>query len=148
MKPVRTLVLLANDGTARLLVNEGVGKGLARITSLDADQAIRAEAHEFADDPGRSSAAPGMARHAYAPHADEEEQKRAAFAAAVIGLLDGQWRKERYDRLVIAAPPKMLGELRDRLGELAARLHGDLAKDLTKAPVAKLPGHFADIAAF
>jgi len=148
MKPVRTLVLLANDGTARFLMNEGVGKGLSGIDTLDADHAIRAEAHEYADEPGRSSAAPGMARHAYAPHADEESQKRAAFAAAVIDRLDERWRKGRYDRLVVAAPPKMLGELRGRLGDLAAHLHGDLAKDLTKAPVAKLPGHFAEIAAF
>jgi Protein required for attachment to host cells len=49
----------------------------------------------------------------------------------------------------MAAPAKMLGELRARLPKpLADALAADLAKDLVHIPLDDLPRHFEDVAAF
>jgi protein required for attachment to host cells len=40
---------------------------------------------------------------------------------------------DRFDRLVLVAPPKALGNLREALDEKAkALVHGELAKDLVR----------------
>jgi len=147
MKPVRTLVVLANEGTVRFLENEGVGKGVTEIATYDADAERIAET-EFADQPGRSRGAPGQARHGYAPPESEREHARALFADRVLAELRSAWNAGVHDRLVIAAPPKMLGELRARLDTLSDHVTAELDKDLVKIPLRDLPGHFSDVAAF
>lgn len=145
MKPVLTLVLLADDREARFLLNDGVGKGLRQIGHLAGGDS----AAGFADQPGRSQAAPGAARHGVEPVTPEEVQRRDAFAGQIADEAARLWQAEGAGRLVMAAPAKMLGELRGRMpAPLTAALAGDLAKDLVHVPQADLPKHFADIAAF
>lgn len=144
MKPKVTLVVLANEKQARFLVNRGIGKGLEEVASVEASAVVGPEV-EFADGPGRSRAAPGMARHSVAPRTSEEELERQVFADHVADRAEAIWRKNSFDRLVLAAPPKMLGLLRDTLSEaMMGRLEVDLAKDLLKVPARDLPKHFED----
>lgn len=130
MTPIRTLVLVAGAENARLFVNEGVGKGLTEIVALSATQFPETET-DYSDRPGRQTAAPGMGRHGLQPSTPVEEQQRDRFADRVIEALEQEWPQARADRLVIAAPPKMLGLLRARLkGAPKAALIADLDKDL------------------
>jgi len=130
MTPIRTLVLLAGAEDARLFVNEGVGKGLTEIVALSATQ-FPETATEYADRPGRQSAAPGMGRHGLQPSTSVDDQQRDRFADRVIEALEQEWPQAGADRLVIAAPPKMLGRLRARLkGAPKAALMADIDKDL------------------
>lgn len=147
MKPVRTLVLVADDETARLLVNEGVGKGLRQIAQQSADS-LDPKRFRYSDTPGRERAAPGMARHGMEPRSSEERQARQAFADLVVQELLAAWETGGHDRIVIAAAPRMLGALRDRLGGLAPHVTASLDKDLVKVAISDLPRHFADVAAF
>lgn len=146
MKPIRTLVLVADDQTARFLLNEGIGKGLRELAGLSAAQFLDAKV-EFDDRPGRQTGGPGnMARHGFDPGDKADEAGRSRFAGYVTEELDREWKRVKPDRLILAAAPKMLGELRSRLnGAPAAALHGDLAKDLVKVAARNLPDHFADI---
>lgn len=146
MKPIRTLVLLADDETARFLLNEGVGKGLSELSELKAQEFGDTDV-EYADRRGRQTGgANDMGRHGFEPSTSIEKQEREKFLSHVITRLESEWKKHGPDRFVLAAPAKTLGALRDRLsGAPAAALHGDLSKDLTKIPVRDLPRHFADI---
>lgn len=148
MKPVKTLVLVANDREARLLENEGVGKGLRQLGQVNRDAALDSgEGH--GDQRGRSQAAPGMARHGMEPATDEEAVTRARFATALAEMVAGDLTLGGHDRLIVCAPPKMLGALRDALPhEATAKLAADLPKDLVHTPLADLPKHFEAIAAF
>lgn len=144
MKAIRTFVIVASDTTARFLENTGVGQGLREVEALDA-----AENVGYSDMPGRSQASGGTARHGFARPSDEEEHARNAFAKEVLQKAAARHGKVGFDRLVLCAPPKMLGALRAHLdGPLAAALTADLNKDLTKIDLADLPSHFSDIAAF
>ncbi|MDR5652057.1 host attachment protein [Ruixingdingia sedimenti] len=145
MQRKRTLVVIANEKAARILANEGVGKGLAVCADLDAtdygdtDQSVT-------DRAGRGATPFGHGRHAMDDtRQTERDQERVAFAAHVMTAAETEWEKG-YDRLVIAAGPKMLGELRTRLpAAMQDRLAADLPKDLVKIPVQDLPAHFADL---
>jgi len=139
--------VIASEGEAKFMKNEGVGKGLEEVASVTID-VLNPEAHEFADDPGRNTAAPGMGRHAFDPDTPEREHKRREFADVVAERLKKLWDKGGYHRIVVAAPPKMLGELRGRMGPLAEKIYAEVDKDLVNTPVRELPERFADVAAF
>ncbi len=142
MRGKRTLVIQADGANARFLENTGIGKGLRELAQLSA-AAVVGEAVEFADAPGRSRAAPGMARHAVDPRSDEEEQARERFADAVVERAQALWRKTRFDRLVLSAEPRMLGLLRAKLPQaMADAVAVALDKDLLKVPARDLPRHY------
>ncbi|GAB4388505.1 host attachment protein [Albidovulum sp.] len=148
MKAPTTLIVLADDRRARFLVNRGVGKGVQEVASLDAGSVV--EPHPDNDErPGRQTGGPdNMARHGLDPRETAEVLERGRFAQQVIERTEKEWRRHKADRLVLAAAPKMLGELRGNLGDsLAAALYADLAKDLVKVPERELPAHFADVLA-
>jgi protein required for attachment to host cells len=75
-------------------------------------------------------------------HRFEEERFAASFAemlgrAAAAGL---------YDRLVLIAPPRALGDLRQHLDHQAReRLVADLDRDLTNHPVPEIEEHVAKL---
>lgn len=146
MKPKRTLVLISDDVSARILINEGVGKGLSELAVLSLQQFADAQI-AYDDRPGRQTGSPARAhRHSFDPHETAEAQSRARFARHVAEAVAQEWADRFPDRLIIAAPPKMLGALRACIsGAPAAALHADLAKDLMKVAVRDLPEHFADI---
>ncbi len=144
MKPVKTLVVLADDRQARVLVNSGVGKGLAEIAEYDAGTLSGADI-AYSDTPGRSQSAPGGAHHAMEPSSSEERQNRERFARDLIAELEKTWTRGGYDRIVMAAPPKMLGVLREQLttgdgGRRAGRSGQGPAEDAGGRPAQTLRG--------
>ncbi len=144
MKPKQTLVILANDGKARFLRNSGIGKGLTELRTLEAERLVGPEV-EFADGPGRSRAAPGMARHAMDPRSGEEERRRELFARQVAETAESLWNRHGFDRLVISAEPKLLGLLRALLpAPMRAHAQVEMDKDLLKVPLRALPKHFEE----
>lgn len=148
MKPVKTLVLLASEAEARILQNAGPGKGLEELAVLRAKDFPDTD-RGFSDGAGRQSAAPGIARHGFAPRETAREARRTTFAAITIEALAQLWHRGGHDRIVIAAAPKLLGELRARMpAELAGAITADLPKDLVKVDLRSLTSHFSRIAAF
>ena len=132
MKPIKTLLLLANDATARLFENLGPGRGLREIEDVPAALVSGTDVR-YADRPGRNAAAPGMAQHAFADQAEAEEvQSRDAFVRAVLRETEARFREGDYRRFVIAAAPATLGALRAHLPDaLRQALVLDVAKDFT-----------------
>ena len=144
MKTIRTLVLLANDAHARMFENTGRGAGLVEIEDMKAS-ALAEKAMEVADRPGRSSAAPGMALHAFAEPQQVHDQKQAAFARAVLAEAEAQFDEGNFQRFALVAAPDMLGVLRDGLPKvLKEALVFDLAKDYLKLKPAEVVQHLAE----
>lgn len=144
MNPVTTLVLLADETRARLLENKGVNKGLVQVGTIEAasfdDTQVR-----YADTVGRSRSGASGTPQAGDRSTTEREQKRENFARHVVDGAEKRWVKGKYDRFVLAAPPHMLGAIRDLIGgSMADKLAFDLPKDLTKIPLNDLPKHFED----
>jgi protein required for attachment to host cells len=147
MKPTTTWILIADGARGRLFANRGPGKGLELLDeNLDADHRAT---HDIVDDRlGRTYESAGESRHAISPRHDPHRELKRDFAVRLAKMLDQRWMEHAYDRLVLVAPPSALGDLREALSDhVRGLVRAELDKDLTKTPVAELPGHLAAVLA-
>ena len=144
MKPIRTWILIANNGRARIVENVGPGKGLHQPPG----KTHTAEAaSEFPDQPGRTFSRFGTGRSKMEHH-QKRQTPRDGFAGELIDELIKSRRSDLFDRLIICAPPPMLGQMRELLpDELKSDLVAELPKDLTHISTHNLSDHFANFLA-
>ncbi|WP_372840380.1 host attachment protein [Phaeovulum sp.] len=131
-------VVVADGEKALVLENIG-GPKRAELRLLERDEADLEIPGAANYQPGKvHESGPGMRRSAlempdYARLAGER------FAAELVAMLTKAARAERFSRLVLAAPPQVLGALRDAMSaDLRARVVAELPKTLTKHPVPKI----------
>ncbi|MGQ0665226.1 MAG: host attachment protein [Pseudomonadota bacterium] len=147
-KKVRTWILIADGRRARILLNEGPGRGLK--PAIDADF-INPAVHGFtrdlgSDRPGRGHSGKSGTPHALEPRVDWHRHEKHVFARRMAAYIDQAATKGEFDRLVLVAPPQALGDLRQALGAHAAeRVTGELARDLTKHSDADVAKHLAGV---
>lgn len=100
------------------------------------------------DKPGRSFASNGMARSAIAPRSDPHTHEKDEFARRLAGDLDAALKAHRFSKLIMIAPPHMLGSLRQNFSsQLEQVILGESDKDYMNADVEALYYHAAQIAA-
>ena len=144
----RTWIVVANGTTARALENEGVGKGLNPAPAFEMTVASPPTRELGSDRPGRVHDRFGQGRHAMEPKADWHRQEKAEFAKAVAEKIESAARAGRYDRLVLVAPPTVMGDIRSALGRHARDLIiGEITKDLTRSDLADIDQHLGDVLA-
>lgn len=67
---------------------------------------------------------------------DYHQLEEDRFAARVAGILEAEALRKSFDTLIVAAPPRTLGELRKHYHtEVESRLAIEIARDLTNHPV-------------
>lgn len=75
----------------------------------------------------------GGARHMSEPHLDARSETAQHFAANVASDLNAALQAKQFERLVLVAPPRMLGELRKHLdGAVQKIVLAELPKDFTQ----------------
>jgi protein required for attachment to host cells len=98
--------------------------------------------------PGRSYASPGGNHTAFDRHTDPHDVEVERFARELADLLDEARKAERYERLVLVAPPKFLGLLRETIDANTARtVIGSIARDWSASKPSAVAAHVRDIAA-
>ncbi|ODT64775.1 MAG: hypothetical protein ABS75_34105 [Pelagibacterium sp. SCN 63-23] len=148
MKKTVTWILIANGTQARVVENTGPGKGLASVKGLDWSIPPLQTQDIEADRPGRGFSSSGSRRSAMEPRTDPAEHREAEFVRTVAGHIDTKAREGAYDRLVIAAAPIALGNLRKVLSEQVKKtIVAELDKDLTNVPTPQLDKHLDGIIA-
>jgi protein required for attachment to host cells len=146
MKPTKSWILVADAGKARIFANLGVGKGLVEVTEGAVTNPLPKTREIGSDKPGRAFESANSARHAMAPRADWHEQAKEEFAKELADWLRAAHQAKSFDQLVIAAPPKMLGSLRQHLDpKVAQTVAGEIDKDLTKSTLADLEAHLGKL---
>ncbi len=146
MKPVRTWILIADGSRARILSNNGPGKGLEPVRDFEFEKGRLAPGEIMADRPGRTFDSSGPGRHAMAYPADPVREAQKRFAMQLIEFLNDELAGGAFDRLIITAPAKFLGDLRASISKpLETATIAEVRKDLTRLPNDKLPEHFEDI---
>ncbi|MFN3077433.1 MAG: host attachment protein [Alphaproteobacteria bacterium] len=146
MKKMITWVVLADGARARLLVNEGPGKGLTHERDFAGD---RLKTRDIGSDkPGRAFDSVGESRHAKEPPSDPHRYNETDFARYLAGHLDDARKRGQYDRLVLVAPPRALGDLRSALvAEVRDRVIAELNKDLITEPLEDIARHLGAVLA-
>lgn len=79
------------------------------------------------------SSASGVLHHKLPPRSTVEEKESLSFAQDIATWLDEAVREDAFDRLVLAAAPHVLGDLRKTLNKTVhARVVAEVDKDLIK----------------
>lgn len=148
MKPIRTWILVADGARARVLENTGPGKGISEVPGMEFTEQRLENREIMADRPGRSFESADQSRHAMEPRSDPKQMMETAFVTGLVETLNEKFQAGSFDRLVLVAAPKALGDIRKAMPkELAGAVHGELAKDLTKVPNADMEKHLGEVMA-
>jgi protein required for attachment to host cells len=92
------------------------------------------------DGPGTSHSSVGPGRSSV-QEPDYHDQAEARFVADIAGTLNKAALTNKYDRLVVMAPPRAMGQLREELhDEATRRIVKELTGDYTNHPTLKLEG--------
>src|SRR5262249_16525672 len=143
-----TWILVADGARARVLKNEGIGKGLQPAIDGEIAHAVPPTRDLGTDRPGRSQQRGTSGRHAIQPHVDWHRFEKEQFSKERAALLDAAAERGAFHRLVLIAPPRTLGELRAALGTKArALIRAEIDKDLTHVTIHELPDHLTRVVA-
>ena len=133
--PHNSVVLVADGRKMLFLRNEGDAEFPNLVVEKAQEQDNPATRDQATDSAGRASSPQGGVQSSVEPtdfHQIEEDR----FAADAADFLKTGALKNRYDSLIVIAPPKTLGELRKHYHkEVTSRLKGELDKDLTGHPI-------------
>ncbi len=130
-----TLVLIGDGQKALFLRNKGTPQQLNLQVEQILEQNNPATREQGTDRPGRASGSVGAARSAMEQadwHYIAEERFAGAIADALYRLAQGNG----FDKLVVVAPAKVLGNLRQAFhAEVKERIIGEIPKELTSHPI-------------
>lgn len=133
--PHNSVVLVADGRKMLFLRNEGDNEFPNFVVEKAQEQDNPATRDQATDSAGRASSPQGGVQSSVEPtdfHQIEEDR----FAADAADFLKMGALKNKYDSLIVVAPPKTLGELRKHYHkEVTSRLKGELDKDLTGHPI-------------
>jgi protein required for attachment to host cells len=138
-----TWVVAADGERAIFFRNDGIDRELQPIPELIERHSVP-DTHEMVSDrAGRRAGGPGSGGSgATIPQNDPHEFEEKRFIAHLAEELDAAALAKRFDRLIIAAPPRALGNLRKALSKQAAGLiAAEYHKDFTKSTAPDLAEH-------
>ncbi len=161
MKPLKTWALIADGARARILVNNGPahddahhgsqGQALPQHDWMPVDGLVfegnHSATHDLVTDrQGRSFSSMGSRRSAIEAKTDPHRDQKTKFAIHLAEILAQQLHAGAYHRLIIAAPPATLGDLRSAISDkVRATIVAEFAHDLTKVPNHEIGAHLKPI---
>lgn len=146
MKSERTWIVIADGAHARVLQFTPEKPRLEAVEDISFAIDLPPTHDLVSDRPGRAFESHGNARHAKAGRSDPHRELKRGLAHKVADALQANLNDQRYDKLVLVAPPATLGDLREALAEgVRARVTAELAKDLVKLPASELQEHLHDV---
>lgn len=130
----RTLIVVADGARARFFEPRHDARALVPAARADmiAPESRLQNREIVADKPGRGfgSAEASTHRHAFEPPHDPHKLEKRNFTAELARTLDGLCGL--YDRMVVVAPPRSLGELATLLTpQVKKKVSHQIPKDLT-----------------
>ncbi len=141
--PHNSLILVGDGKKALFLRNKGNPYKVDLVVERILEQDNPPTREQGTDRPGRSIAnlgvaGPGVARSAMA-EVDWHHLAKERFADEIADALYRHAHANLFDRLVIIAPAKILGNLRKAFhAEVIDRIVAEIPKELTSHPVAEI----------
>jgi protein required for attachment to host cells len=134
-------VVVCDGKKALLLENAGDAKFL-NLKTKEVLEHADPKTHEIGTDaPGRAFSSVGSGRSAV-EQTDWHTQEENRFLQKLAGRLDAALNAGEAKSIVIVAPPRALGVLRQTYSHnLRAALRGEIDKDLVKLPVHEIEKH-------
>jgi protein required for attachment to host cells len=132
-----SFVLVADGRKMLFFRNEGDATNLNLTVVHAEEQKNPADRDQKTDTAGQAPSQGGSG--ATMGEVDFHQQEEVRFAAEAANLLKRRALNGDFQKLIVVAPPRTLGELRKHYHkEVSDRIEGELAKDLTSHPVADI----------
>lgn len=136
--PHDALVLIGDGAKALFLRNKGNPLNPRLVVEHILEQKNPASRDQGTDRPGRSVASVGAMQSAM-EETDWHELAEERFAAEIAEVLYRHAHAKHFDKLVIVAPPKVLGRLRKSFHkEVTERIAAEIPKAMTSIPVPEI----------
>lgn len=147
MKKTVTWVVVTDHQHANVFSHDGPGHGIRRVDGMTFDTHL-GRSHEIVTDrPGRKPGRGGSQRSVGA-RSDPHREAGRRFMQGVADAVTEASRAEVFDRLVLVAPPRALGELRKALPDkVRAQVTAEINEDLTKTAEKDLADRLGDVLA-
>ncbi|CAO1661287.1 Host attachment protein [Halomonas sp. NYA30] len=140
-----TGVLVSDQTSARLFTINLPKAPFEELARLANPEGRLHERDIEADRPGRAFDSMGRGRHAMGTRHPATEQQEIRFAQEIATLLADHHRRDSFQRLVLCAPPKLLGLIREALPKrVAGCLLLELDKDLAHLSDTDLRAHLTE----
>jgi len=142
----RTWLLIADGSRAKVFESVRARNALHEIDDMALAIDLPKSGEILADKPGRTFDSVGAGRHAKENPTDPHRHLKRNFASKVVGELRRAMLANRFDRLILVAPPAFLGDLREELPKnLKDKVADEITSDLTNTPEQQLQTHLKDI---
>jgi len=136
--PHDTLLLVGDGQKALFLRNKGHAQRIRLVVEQVLERDNPATREQGTDRPGRSNASVGVIRSAM-EETDWHHIAEERFAGELADALYRHAHANLFEKLVVIAPPKILGNLRKALhAEVAERVTAEIPKELTSHPVSEI----------
>lgn len=143
---MKTWVVVASAARVRLFEVAGLHETWKEIADL-LNAEDRLSRQDFTTDkPGRVINTARGQRHTMEPTVDPKERAAAQFAQDVARRLEAGLYEKQCERLIVVAPPRFLGLLREKMSDaLLAAVQHEVHKDLTREDAVSLQAHVAEL---
>jgi protein required for attachment to host cells len=140
MTPATHWVLVADSASAVIYTADERLEAFEPIAHLDHPASRLASRDLVTDDRGRTRAFPGGPQSATEPHHTPHQNEVHVFAHALAVRLRKGVDERAFERIVLVAPPALLGQLRLELDvHTSDRVVASIPHDYTRAKVHELP---------
>ena len=144
-RPV-TWFVVTDGSRARILKRRAEGPGYEVVEEFEAPDARVPTREIMSDRPGRVQESGYTGHHAVEARHDAHRERKDAFARELANRLNMAATDRTFDALILYAAPRTLAVLRGTLEDVARdKIKAEIAKDLTKVPLADLPSYFAEL---
>ena len=142
----RTWIVVADGVRARFFAQERPGSAIESTGDSDFVTQGLPDRDRFSDRPGRVHERVGQTRHAMEPPTSPKEKAKQVLAQDVARTIQKAFHEGEFDRLVLVAPPKTLGELRNSLDDhTRGCVIAELPKDISAFKDHEIRAHLAEI---
>lgn len=126
-------IIVADKKAARIYHSDATFERFGLVRTLR-NSHVHPDADELGGR-GATQSGPGGSQSRFERHTDPEDAERSRFAKEVAHVLTEGHQRKDWERLVLVAPPKLLGDLREALpADLAKHLVASIDKELTQVP--------------
>jgi protein required for attachment to host cells len=140
MHAPKVLYIVADGGRARFIERNEAGD-FRTLRDLESEHIHDRSRALGRGPPARVQESATVTRHAIEPRQDPHAKAEGAFIATVAEQVNTNYG-DRYDLLVVAAPPRLAARFRKSLSDaMLKKLESCINKDLTKTPDKELSHH-------
>ena len=132
MRHLKNIWVLIADG-ARSRVFEKSKHDYAPVEGGEMSGNRLRDSEALTDKPGRAFSSAGSSRHDYEPKTSWHDHQKQEFAREISEFINKAFENKEFEHLVIIAPSKTLGELRNFLNKnVQDKVSAEIHKDITK----------------